>query len=398
MISGQVVQKLKFQIIEAIEATIGNVKAPLHEPNFDAREREYLIDCLDSNCVSSVGNYISGFETKLGEFTGAKYVVAMSSGTAALHTAMKILGVSTGKEILLSPLTFIATANAISYCGGIPHFVDIEKDTLGIDPEKLQSYLDANTTMKQGQCHNKITKRPITHIVIMHTFGHPSKVNELRQIAEKYELVLLEDAAESLGSWYQDQHTGTFGEIGILSFNGNKIITTGNGGALLTNNEFHARLARHLSTTAKLPHPWEYTHDMIGYNYRLPNINAALGCAQIEKIGSKIDSKRELFLRYRTSFESINGVSLMKEPINCVSNYWLQTLILDSEFSETRDNIIEGCHNAGFYVRPAWNLLNHLKPYADCPTMDLSTAENLSRRIINLPSSPTLVRSVKSGI
>jgi perosamine synthetase len=292
--------------------------------------------------------------------------------------------------VLLPALTFVATANAISYLGAIPHFVDSEESTLGLDAVKLREYLNANTEKQSGLCINKSTKRVIRALVPMHTFGHPSDLEQLLSIARDFNLVLVEDAAESLGSFYKGQHTGTFGLLGTLSFNGNKTITTGGGGAILTNDEALARRAKHLTTTAKIAHKWEFDHDEIGYNYRMPNINAALGCAQMEKLPEKISSKRELFKRYKEEFNLISGASIFEEPKNCQSNYWLQTLLLEDDSVDLRDSILEASNKEGIMTRPAWKLMSNIAPYRDLPAMSLESANSLYRRVINLPSSPVL--------
>ena len=292
--------------------------------------------------------------------------------------------------MLLPALTFVATANAISYLGAIPHFVDSEESTLCIDVLKLREYLSANTEEQSGLCINKSTKRVIRALVPMHTFGHPSNIEQLLAIARDFNLVLVEDAAESLGSFYMGQHTGTFGSLGILSFNGNKTITTGGGGAILTNDESLAVRAKHLTTTAKIAHKWEFDHDEIGYNYRMPNINAALGCAQMEKLSEKIIAKRELFKRYKEAFKLISGASIFEESNNSQSNYWLQTLLLEDDNLSLRDSVLDASNNVGIMTRPAWKPLSDIAPYDNSPAMSLEGANSLYRRAINLPSSPAL--------
>jgi len=378
------------QIVEAIREVVGPGPVALHEPSFDGNEWIYLKECLDSNYVSSVGKFVDQFELSLANYTGAKYAISVVNGTAALQIALKLAGVNSGEEVLLPALTFIATANAISYLGAIPHFVDSAESTLGIDVEKLREYLNANTEKQSGLCINKSTKRVIRALVPMHTFGHPSDLEQLLSIARDFKLVLVEDAAESLGSFYMGQHTGTFGLLGTLSFNGNKTITTGGGGAILTNDEALARRAKHLTTTAKIAHKWEFDHDEIGYNYRLPNINAALGCAQMEKLPEKISSKRELFKRYKEEFNLISGASIFEEPKNCQSNYWLQTLLLEDDSVDLRDSILEASNKEGIMTRPAWKLMRNLAPYRNSPAMSLKGANSIYRRVINLPSSPAL--------
>lgn len=378
-------------VTAAIQSVVGLGPVALHEPNFDGNESLYLKECLDSTYVSSVGKFVDQFEVELANFTGAKYAVSLVNGTAALHIALKLAGVQTGDEVLLPALTFVATANAIAYCDAVPHFVDSEESTLGIDGAKLREYLLDNTSQASGKCVNKNTGRIISALIPMHTFGHPSDLETLLSIANDFNIALVEDAAESLGSYYGAQHTGTFGLLGTLSFNGNKTITTGGGGAILTNNLDLARHAKHLTTTAKMRHAWEFRHDEIGYNYRMPNLNAALGCAQLEKLPSKLKAKRELFGRYQNAFEDVKGVKLFSEPDKCKSNYWLQTLLLDENQSGNRDLILETTNAAGIMTRPVWVLLNELSPFKDFPCADLITAQSLSRRIINIPSSPNLM-------
>jgi perosamine synthetase len=378
-------------ITAAIQSVVGLDPVALHEPNFDGNESIYLKECLDSTYVSSVGKFVDQFEAELANYTGAKYAVSLVNGTAALHIALKLAGVQAGDEVLLPALTFIATANSIAYCDAIPHFVDSEERTLGIDGTKLREYLLGNTSPVSGKCINKNTGRTIRALVPMHTFGHPSDLETLLSIAHDFKIALVEDAAESLGSYYYGQHTGTFGMLGTLSFNGNKTITTGGGGAILTNNVDLARRAKHLTTTAKMSHAWEFRHDEIGYNYRMPNLNAALGCAQLERLPSKLRAKRELFDRYQSAFADFQGAELFAQPDNCQSNYWLQTLLLDENQSENRDLILEATNATGIMTRPAWVLLNELTPFKGSPGSDLTTAQSLSRRIINIPSSPNLM-------
>ena len=378
------------QIVDATRKVVGPGPVALHEPSFDGNEWIYLKECLDSNYVSSVGKFVDQFELSLANYTGAKYAISVVNGTAALQIALKLAGVNSGEEVLVPALTFVATANAVSYLGAIPHFVDSEESTLGINVVKLREYLSANTEKQSGLCINKSTKRVIRALVPMHTFGHPSDLEQLLSIARDFNLVLVEDAAESLGSFYKGQHTGTFGLLGTLSFNGNKTITTGGGGAILTNDEAIARRAKHLTTTAKIAHKWEFDHDEIGYNYRMPNINAALGCAQMEKLPEKIKSKRELFKRYKEEFKLILGASIFEEPSDCQSNYWLQTLLLKDDSLDLRNSVLEASNKEGIMTRPAWKLMSNLAPYRNSPAMSLESANSLYRRVVNLPSSSVL--------
>lgn len=383
-------EELAEKVLGAIKAVVALDSAMLHEPTFQGNEWKYLKECLDSTFVSSVGKFVDQFELELASYTGAKYAVAMVNGSAALHMALMLAGVVRDDEVLIPALTFVATANAVTYCGAIPHFVDSEQQTFGIDVDKLSAYLQANTLQEGGNCINRVTRRVIRAIVPMHVFGHPSNLEGLLKISKDYNIALVEDAAESLGSQYCGRHTGTFGIVGALSFNGNKTITTGGGGALLTNSSELARLAKHLSTTAKIPHQWEYSHDCVAYNYRMPNLNAALGCAQLEILPKLIEAKRKLALEYRNSFSGIEGISFKLEPENCRSNYWLQTIILDSDHANIRDRILEKTNQSGFMTRPVWNLLHKLKQFSNSPKMDLSGAIDLEKTLINIPSSAHL--------
>lgn len=382
---------LAIQVVNAIRSVVGTGPVALHEPSFAGNEWLYLKECLDSTFVSSVGKFVDRFEIDLAQFTGAKYAIAVVNGTAALHIALKLAGVQAGDEVLVPALTFIATTNAVTYCNATPHFVDSEIGTLGVDAAKLHDYLIGHTEQRSGQCINRATGQIIRALVPMHTFGHPVDIDGLLAIAHDFNIVLVEDAAESLGSYYHGQHTGTFGLLGTLSFNGNKTITTGGGGAILTNDAELARHAKHLTTTAKLPHAWEFRHDEIGYNYRLPNLNAALGCAQLEQLSIKLSAKKALFARYEFAFEKVVGVKLIPEPLQCQSNYWLQTLLLDDEKPSQRDAILKATNDAGFMTRPVWTLMDELIPFKAFPRMDLTMAKSLEQRLINIPSSSHLV-------
>ena len=378
------------QVVAAIREVLGEEPTQLHEPSFEGNEWNYLKECLDSTYVSSVGKFVDKFEADLAIYTGAKYAITVINGTAALHIALLLAGVEPKDEVLIPALTFVATANAVAYCSATPHFVDSEEKTLGVDAPKLRNYLEQNTTQKNGNCVNKKSGNVIRALVPMHTFGHPSNLSELVALADEYNLVLIEDAAESLGSFYKGQHTGTFGLMGALSFNGNKTITTGGGGAILTNNEAIARRAKHLTTTAKLPHKWEFIHDEIGFNYRMPNINAALGCAQLEQLSLKIASKRKLHDLYRYAFSKFEEIELFNEPSDTSSNYWLQAILISKEFEHLRDEILSETNNAGYMTRPVWGLLNELTQFENCPSMNLDGARDLAKRVINIPSSPNL--------
>jgi perosamine synthetase len=379
------------EIVHAIRSVVGAGPVSLHEPRFGGNEWAYLKECLDSTYVSSVGKFVDRFEAELAAYTGAKHAVAVVNGTAALHVALRLAGVQSGDEVLVPTLTFVATANAVTYCGAVPHFVDSDERTLGLDPRALRDYLRAATEIRGGQCVNRATGRVIRSVVPMHTFGHPVDVEGVLAVARDFHLALIEDAAESLGSTVNGRHTGTFGLMGTLSFNGNKAVTTGGGGAIIINDTELARRAKHLTTTAKVSHRWEYRHDEIGYNYRLPNINAALGCAQLEQLPSFLKSKRHLFERYAAAFAEVPRVRVIAEPDGCRSNYWLQTLLLDASAAGRCDEILAATNDAGFLTRPAWVLMHRLAHYRECPRMELPVSESLAQRLINLPSSAHLV-------
>ncbi|MCY9692551.1 LegC family aminotransferase [Paenibacillus alginolyticus] len=377
-------------VLEKVAGSTQNGSILLHEPLFRNNEWNYVKECIDSGWVSSVGSYVTKFEQMIAEYTGVSHAIAVVNGTAALHASLEVLGVERGDEVLLPTLTFIATANAVSYCGAVPHFVDSEISTLGMDPHKLKDYLLNHTYMSNGFCYNKKTDRRIKAVVPMHTFGHSVDIEPLLEIADTFNIVLVEDAAESLGSYYKGTHTGSFGKVSILSFNGNKIVTTGGGGAILTNDDGLAKKLKHITTTAKVPHKWEYYHDQLGYNYRLPNINAALGCAQLEVLDEYLDKKRVLAKKYEYEFKAFNGVNFVTEPANSKSNYWLNAIILDENYIEQRNDVLELTNQSGYMTRPCWNLLHTLPMYSECPKMNLDTAEAISRRLINIPSSVIL--------
>ncbi|MEK4406553.1 LegC family aminotransferase [Sporosarcina sp. FSL K6-6792] len=363
---------------------------PLHEPTFDETEIEYVTDCVKSGWVSSVGKYVDRFEQELAEFTGVKRAVAVVNGTAALHIALKIVGVQPGDEVFMPSLTFVATANAATYLQAIPHFVDVSEKTLGLDPVKLEEHIKDIGEMKNGQLMNKQTGRVIRGVVPMHTFGHPVELDLLIEVCGRYNLALVEDAAESLGSYYKGKHTGGFGLVGALSFNGNKIMTTGGGGAILTNDDKLADYAKHITTTAKVPHNWAYEHDEIGYNYRMPNINAALGCAQLLKIPEFIEKKRQITEKYGNLVKGLDGVRLFNEPGNTRGNYWLQTLVLEQRHS--RDAILDFLNENGVMSRPIWTPMDELEPFKNMPKADLTVTKQLKNTLINIPSTPLKVK------
>lgn len=377
-------------VVDALTAILPH-PAALHEPEFAGNEWAYVKECLDSGWVSSAGEFVDRFEAELAEFTGAGHAVATVNGTAALHICLKLAGVEPGDEVLVPALTFVATANAVAYCHALPHFVDSEARTLGVDPAKLDDYLGRIAGSGGRTCINRASGRRIGAMVCMHTYGHPVDLDPLVEVCRRFGLVLIEDAAESLGSYYKGAHTGNHGLLSALSFNGNKVVTTGGGGAILTSDAGLAERAKHLTTTAKRPHRWEYLHDEVGHNYRMPNINAALGCAQLEQLPGFLERKRKLAERYRRAFAPLSGVGLFVEPEFARSNYWLNALILDREHAGDRDRLLERSNAQGIMTRPVWQLMHRTPMYRDCPRMDLSTAEDLSARLINLPSSPRLV-------
>ncbi|MBI1202255.1 MAG: LegC family aminotransferase [Rhodopseudomonas sp.] len=390
-------------VADALVAAVRSVLGPgekfiaLHEPEFAGREWEYVKDCIDTGWVSSAGAYVDRFERDLAAYTGAKHAVAVVNGTAALHLALVLAGVKPGNEVIVPTLTFVATANAVSQAGAVPHFVDISMPALGLDAEKLDQYLADILIDKDGQRINRLTGRRMSAVVVMHTFGHPAEIEKLAAVCERHGLLLVEDAAESLGSTWHGKHCGTFGVVAALSFNGNKVVTTGGGGAVLTSDETLARRAKHLSTTAKLPHPWLYSHDEVGFNYRMPNLNAALGCAQLERLDGFVEEKRRLAAAYEAAFAKVGHVQFLREPEGSRSNYWLTAIRLDDALADTslRDDVLTLLNKANYMARPAWTLMHRLAPYATAPRMaDLSVAEVVERTLVNLPSSPRLGRGI----
>ena len=390
MTSVAVDSTLHSQIVEAVRSVVGPGPVALHEPRFAGNEWAYLKECLDSTFVSSVGAFVDRFEVELADYVGARFAVAVVNGTAALQVAFRLAGVQPGDEVLIPALTFIATANAVSYCGAVPHLVESEERTLGVDPLALRDYLRDIAEIRGEHCINRHTGRVLRALSPMHTFGHPVDIEGVLALAHDYRLILVEDAAESLGSTVHGRHTGTFGLMGTLSFNGNKTITTGGGGAILTDQEDVARRAKHLTTTAKVPHRWDYVHDEIGYNFRMPNINAALGCAQLEQLPGLLEANRRLFERYREAFSDVPKVRVVAEPDGCQSNYWLQAVMLDESVARARDAILTATNDAGLMSRPTWELMHRLTLYESCPRMELPVAESLARRLVTLPSSAHL--------
>ncbi|PID90753.1 MAG: aminotransferase DegT [Bacteroidetes bacterium] len=361
---------------------------PLSVPRFVGREKEYLCDCIDSTFVSSVGEYVDRFELEVAEYTASPYAIACVNGTNALHIALELVGVQPGEEVITQPLTFVATCNAIAYAGAVPVFVDVDMQTMGLSPDALRAWLQDNAAMRGGECYNRHSGRRIRACIPMHTFGHPVRLDELVPICQEWGLELVEDAAESLGSLYRGHHTGTFGRIGILSFNGNKTITTGGGGMLLMRDEEFAHRAKHLTTQAKIPHPWEFCHDGVGYNYRMPNINAALGCAQLEQLETFLNDKRQLATEYAAFFATLDGMDYFQEPENAQSNYWLHAVLLRDR--KERDAFLEYTNSQGIMTRPIWELMPRLPMFTNSQRGPLPHAEELADRVVNLPSSPRL--------
>ena len=357
---------------------------PLHEPRFLGNEKKYLNECIDSTFVSSVGKFVDEFENKIASYTGAKYAIATNNGTSALHISLLISGVESGDEVITQPLTFVATCNAISYCNAAPIFIDVDKDTMGMSPVALEIFLKENAEVKNQQCVNKSTGKIIKACIPMHTFGHPCRIKEIQSICKEWHITLIEDSAESLGSFYGNQHTGTFGELGIISFNGNKIITSGGGGCILTNNKDLAKKAKHITTTAKEPHKWNYAHNMIGYNYRMPNLNAALIVAQLEQLNGFLKNKKMLADKYKYFFQSID-INFVTGLNGFKPNYWLNAIVLHNK--KERDLFLDETNSQGIMTRPIWTLMNKLPVFKDCQSGGLINSEYLEQRVVNIPSS-----------
>ena len=375
-------------IIEFIQDTYSTKDfIPLHEPRFVGNEKNYLNECIDSTFVSSVGKYVGELEENIASYTGAKYAIATSNGTSALHISLLLGNVGQSDEVITQPLTFIATCNAISYCGAQPIFIDVDKDTMGLSPSSLKYFFENNTTVKNNQCINNKTSKVIKACMPMHTFGHPCRIDEIKEICDTYNVFLIEDAAESFGSLYKGKHTGTFGQMAAFSFNGNKVITSGGGGCIITNDKILAKKAKHLTTTAKVPHKWEFIHDMVGYNYRMPNLNAALAVAQLENIDGFINSKRKLASSYKEFF-STQEPTFCKEPEQSKSNYWLNTILLKNK--DQRDKFLEETNSRGVMTRPIWTLMNQLPMFDHAQCDDLINSKWLNDRVVNIPSSVVL--------
>jgi perosamine synthetase len=380
----------KEEFVSVLNSVLGKTSGSpvaLHEPNIGQLEHEKVAKCLSSGWVSSIGEYITQFETALVETTGSRHAIAVVNGTTALHLALLAVGVRAGDEVIVPTLSFVATANSVAHCGAIPHFADSDETSLGLDPTALRLHLEKTAVVRDGAVFNSKTNRRIAAIVPMHTFGHPMQIEKLILLADEFNIPVVEDAAESIGSFVGPKHTGTFGRCGTLSFNGNKTITTGGGGAILTDDAELARQIRHLATTAKQNHDWAYIHDAVAYNYRMPNINAALGCAQIERLQSFLKAKRLLAEKYSNACNDARGFAFVSEPAGTTSNYWLNTIRLNSPNLKLRDELLRASRDAGFLCRPAWNLLHTLPMYQDAPRAELANAERLFQSLINVPSS-----------
>jgi perosamine synthetase len=382
------------RICRAVESVLGPAEQfiPLHEPEFTGSERAYVNECVETGWVSTAGAFVGKFEQMVADFLGVKHAVAVVNGTAALHLSLQLAGVKPGEEVIAPTLSFAATAAAIAHCGAIPHFVDVDRRTLGMDALTLEAYLREVAERRGSGTVNRGTGRRIAAIVPMHTFGIPADMDPLLAVAETWDIPVVEDAAESLGSTYKGVHCGNFGRIAATSFNGNKIVTTGGGGMILTNDAELAKRAKHLSTTAKLPHAWLYEHDEVGYNYRLPNINAALGCGQLERLPALLERKRRVATAYQRCFSQIPSIEFVREYEGSTSNYWLNAILVpDDERNAVRDAVLETLNKANYMARPAWTLLHKLAPYASAPRMSaMPVAAEIERRLVNLPSSPQL--------
>ena len=376
------------KITDFIHDLYGAPEVPLHVPCFIGNEKKYLAECVDTTFVSSVGQFVDRFEEKMAQYTGAARAVTCVNGTNALHLALLLVGVMRGDEVLTQALTFIATCNAIRYIDAHPVFLDVDQSTMGLSPDAMREWLSRNAEIKDSQCFNKNTQRRIKACVPMHTFGHPARIDEIAAVCEEYHIELVEDAAESLGSLYKGQHTGLFGRVGVISFNGNKTITTGGGGMLLLNNEELGAQAKHLTTQAKVPHRWEFIHNRVGYNYRMPNINAALGCAQLEHLEEFVLNKRETAEKYHAFFATIDDMDYFVEPENCRSNYWLNTILLKNR--QAQQDFLQYTNDHGVMTRPAWQLMNRLEMFKGCETDGLKQTQWLEERIVNIPSSVNL--------
>lgn len=377
------------RIIDFIKNFYGNQEfVSLSVPKFIGNEKKYLEECIDTTFVSSVGKFVDRFEDEMAKYTGAKKAVVCVSGTNALHMSLMLVGVERDDEVLTQALTFIATCNALSYIGAHPVFLDVDRTTMGLSPDAVKNWLVKNAEIRNGQCYNKCTGRRVKACVPMHTFGHPVRIEELVNICAEWNIELVEDAAESIGSLYKGKHTGTFGKVGAISFNGNKTITTGGGGMMLFQDEELGKFAKHITTQAKVPHRWEFRHDHIGYNYRMPNINAALGCAQLENLDKFIENKRRTAEEYKSFFNQIPDVEFFSEPEYSYSNYWLNAILLPNK--EEQQSFLQYTNDNGVMTRPIWELMNRLPMFEHCETDELSNTCMFTDRVVNIPSSVRL--------
>ena len=383
---------LQQEIINNLKLVLGKKKIILHEPDLDNKDLIHIKKCFNSGMVSTAGAYVSKFENEIKKITNSKYVISVTNGTVGLFISLLTAGVKQNDEVLLPAITFVATANAVAQCHAIPHFVDIENDTLGIDADKLEKYLLKNTYIKNNSCFNKRSKRKIKAIIPVHIFGHPCEIEKILKVSRKFKLTVIEDAAEGIGSYYKKKHVGNFGLLGVFSFNGNKIVTSGGGGAIITNNKSLYKRIKHICTTAKVAHSWKYLHNEVGYNFRMPAINAALGYSQLLKLKVFVRKKTQLYKIYKELFNSNRDIKIMPSPKHCKSNFWLQTMILSGKTKKFKNKIINECHLSGIKVRPLWDLISTLKMYKNCPKMNLDNSKKAYESIINLPSSSSIIK------
>jgi aminotransferase in exopolysaccharide biosynthesis len=375
---------MKEQFVSFVKELYGSDFVPLHRPVFSGNEKLYLTDCIDSNFVSTVGKKVDEFEVTVSEFTGSKFAIATANGTSALHASLHVNGVNGGDEVITQALTFVATCNAIKYCGADPVFVDVDKDTMGMSPSSLESFLEKSAVLRNGTTYNSTTGKVIKACMPMHTFGLPCRIKEISDICQKWNLTLIEDSAESLGSFFGNSHTGTFSSVGAFSFNGNKIITTGGGGVMITNDENLAKRAKHITTTAKVPHPYEFVHDEVGFNYRMPNLNAALGCAQMEQLPGILKEKEKITSKYNDFFEK-HGMEIVKPILHAKANNWLNAIMLNSK--DDRNDFLNFTNSNGIITRPIWSIMSNLRMFENCQHDGLSNSKWLEARVVNIPSS-----------
>jgi perosamine synthetase len=385
-------KSLSHKVIKNLKSIFKNVNINLHEPELNNIDLMHIRKCFNSGMISTAGLYVSKFENEIKKITKSKYVVSVSNGTVGLFISLKVAGIGYKDEVLIPAVTFVATANAVAQCNATPHFVDIEKKSFGIDVNKLEKYLIENTYLKNNQCFNKKTKRKIKAIMPVHVFGHPCEITKIMKVAKKFRLIVIEDAAEAIGSYFKNKHVGNFGLMGVFSFNGNKIVTCGGGGAIITNNFRLYKKIKHLCTTAKVAHKWKYVHNEVAYNFRLPALNAALGYSQLLKLKFFIKKKLKLYEIYKKKFWQIKDIEIMTSSKYCKSNYWLQTMILSKKTQKFKSKIISDCHKSGIKVRPLWDIIPTLKMYKNCPKMNLDNSKDVYYSVINLPSSSSIIK------